>query len=123
MTITAVGAAVANGAAAGTSPPAPSLGNGTDQRGAVRLGSGTATTTGTLCTLTLGASYTGIDNSVLQSVGLMVRLMPLNAATDALGIYVASIANARTITIGCKVAPTASQSLGTYAFTYEIGVR
>lgn len=60
---------VANGAAAGTGPPAavivpPSR----DDSGLVYLGTGTATTTGTLATISFGANYSAPDGSSVPKV-------------------------------------------------------
>jgi hypothetical protein len=57
---------IANGAAAGTSPSAPVI-LGTDRCGIITIGTGTATATGTLCTVTFAIPYDSNDYVVMLS--------------------------------------------------------
>lgn len=95
----------------GTSPPTPTC-TGNDARGTANFGSGTGPSTGNQVTLTFNIStgYVGTPR---------VMLTPLNSATAALQLYIASVSTTA-FTIGAAVAPTASQSAGTYSVAYQV---
>lgn len=99
-------------AANGTSAPAVTV-TGNDQRGKASFGSGTGPTTGSQITITF-ASGTGWIGSTFYPL-----ISPLNAATAALQPYIASC-TATVLTIGFGVAPTASQTAGTYQLNYRM---
>ena len=101
------------GANAGGSPPTPVTGNlSNDQRMSATWGSGTSPTAGPqvtfLTSLSMGG-YAGIATPNLQ-------FTPGNSATAALGPWYCSISSDfRIITVGCAVAPTASQGNTIYS--------
>lgn len=98
-------------AANGTSPPAVTV-TGNDQRGKISFGSGTTTAAGNQVLVTF-------NNATGWVAAPFVALTPANAATTALQPYIAA-ATATTFTVGFGVAPTASQTAGTYVLNYAI---
>jgi hypothetical protein len=105
---------IAAGAAAGTSPPTPTLSNANDARGQINAGTGTATTTGTLLTVTFAQPYR-------SPAGVTVVLMPLNQATAAVAanVYVGATTAGFTIGIGTS-ALAISQATGVYQWYYQV---
>jgi hypothetical protein len=95
----------------GTSAPSPTT-VGNDSRGKVSFGSGTSTASGTQVTVTFASSSAYVATPY-------VVVTPLSAATAALQPYI-SAATTTSFSIGFAVAPTASQSSGTYALNYRI---
>ena len=100
-----------NGAALGSAPPAMAESVPSDDwRGQINFGSGTGPTTGVVADIRYNKNR-GAGNPI-------VFITPRNAATAALGLYVAS-ETAVGFTVGCTTAPAASQAAGTYAFSYR----
>ena len=100
-----------NGAALGTGAPAMAESVSSDDwRGQINFGSGTGPTTGVVADIRYNKNR-GAGNPI-------VFITPRNAATAALGLYVAS-ETALGFTVGCTTAPAASQPAGTYAFSYR----
>lgn len=102
------GVVLAAGSAAGTTPPAPSSVTCHDARGSFKFGTGTSPTAGAMATVTFGTAYAAAP---------IVVLVPGNAATAALQLYVTSVATTG-FTVGCNVAPAASQTNSTYWVQY-----
>jgi hypothetical protein len=94
----------------GTAPPAPTLSNGTDNRGIINMGTGTSPSIGSAATVTFAAKKAGTPTATIS---------PGNAATAALQPYVGT-ATSTALTVAFAVAPTASQAAGTYSITYVI---
>ncbi|MEU9405600.1 glycosyl hydrolase family 28-related protein [Streptomyces sp. NPDC048281] len=103
------GVAAASGA--GTSPPAPTLSNTSDDRaGLVNLGTGTAPATGSQATVTFARTKARTP---------VVIAVPSNAATNARQVGVSNVSSTGfNITFG--VAGTASQATGTYQAAYAV---
>lgn len=102
------------GAAAGTSPPAATLqSSASDVAGETNGGSGTATTTGAYQSVVFAQAYTATP---------IVIITAQNAATQALGGFVTS-KSTNGFTISVAVAPTASQTVGTYIWDYVVIAR
>ena len=109
---------VAAGAALGSGPPAPTfdtVNTSNDERGIIQFGTGTGPTTGTMVTLTFPPSWNGYDPMTVP----LPSLRPVNKLTYDLGIYTVSW-DLHILTIGCEVAPAASQSGTTYLLGYQI---
>lgn len=98
------------GAQAGGSPPAPTLGVGSnDQSGQINAGTGGAPAAGELVVVTLAESFQQ----------LFVTLVPLNAASQALNAYVTG-KTANKFSISVANAPAANQVVGTYQWDYHV---
>lgn len=98
------------GANAGTSPPAPVLDAGSnDQRGGLTWGTGTGPAAGAQAVVTYASAYVGT---------VVVLIVPRNAATVNLGLYMTSALGA--LTINTASAPTASQPNTTYSAKYFV---
>lgn len=98
-------------AGAGTSPPAPTLSNASDNRGSVNWGTGTSPAAGPQVTVTFAQPKPGTPT---------VTLTPANSATAALQPYLASVSSTA-FTVGLATAPAASQAAGTYSVAYADG--
>lgn len=98
---------VAAGANNGTSPPGPTA-SGNDSRGSVGFGSGASPAAGAQVAVTFATPFSTPPTVVLTAQ---------NAATQALGLFVAAV-TANGFTISCGSAPGASQALGTYAASF-----
>lgn len=102
---------LAAGANNGTSPPTPTnTSTSNDMMGGVNVGSGTGPAAGAQAVVTFSAAYVNTPK---------VMLMPANAATQALGLYVSSPGTG-SFTISSVNAPAASQSVGTYQVYYHV---
>lgn len=112
--------AVAAKTGLGTSPPSSTLGQGsTDTYGQILFGSGATPASGAILDLTVGVGWSG--GAVTPAGGTGLALLPMNAATAALGPFYASWNSpGRILTISCSVAPTASQAGTTYVLSYTI---
>lgn len=100
---------IAAAAGAGTAPPTPTLlSSSTDTQGQVSLGTGTGPAAGAQATLTFATAYVGTP---------IVVVCALNAATAALQPYVLG-GSAAGFNIAFAVAPSASQTVGTYGVNY-----
>lgn len=101
---------LAAGAAAGTGAPSPAIVAGsTHLRGAIRFGTGTGPSAGTMISVTFPQALASSP---------VVLLTATNAATAGLQLY--SVPTATGATIGANVAPAAGQALGTYIVQYEV---
>lgn len=110
MTATGVAPTLTAGSNNGGSPPTPTFsGTGTDSRGLVQIGSGTAPAAGNQAVVTF--------NKPFASVPIVVAA-PANDATQVLGISYTITASA--LTIVTHTAPAASQAVGTYKVSYMI---
>lgn len=99
---TPTAAAAAN---AGTSPPAPVLdASSNDQRLGLTWGTGTGATAGAQATVTFGATYGSF---------VVVLIVPRNAATVNLGLYISAAPGS--FTINSANAPASSQANTTYS--------
>ena len=106
--------AIAAAAGAGTSPPAPTLISlASDTQGQANLGTGTSPGTGSQATITYGTAFTNAP---------IVVISPVNPATAALQPYV-STSGAASFNIAFGVAPSGSQSTGTYVVNYIVIAR
>lgn len=94
---------LAAGANNGGSPPAPNSTYRDNNHGDINFGSGTSPAAGAQVTVTFTIA---LDNP-------KIVVMPGNAATQALGLYVSAVSTAG-FTISSVNAPAASQSNGTY---------
>ncbi|MDQ1734132.1 MAG: trimeric autotransporter adhesin [Pseudonocardiales bacterium] len=102
---------IANGSAVGTLPPAASVDvHSRNQCGQVKLGTGTSTTTGALCTVTYASGFQTVP---------FVTVTPNNAATAALGLYISAV-NTTGFTIACQTAPSASLSAASLLASYAV---
>lgn len=99
----------AAGANAGGTPPNPVLTNCKDVSGQITFGTGTTPAAGDQVDVTFYTSY---------SVAPQVLLMPINAATQALGLYVTSTTTG--FSVLCANAPSASQGNTVYGFNYGV---
>jgi hypothetical protein len=104
-------AAPAAGAALGTGPPAIVPGSSTDQCGLITFGTGTTPAAGSLMTVSFATAYAAAPKAVI--------LIPINAATQALGLYCPAPL-AGSFAPGCTVAPAASQGNTVYGFMYIV---
>ena len=105
----------AAGANNGTSPPAPVVSTAAiDVRGNITFGSGATPAAGAQCVVT---NNSGVA-AELQGTPAVV-LVPKNTATQALGLYVSSVANTG-FTISTTSAPAASQANTVYSVDYVI---
>lgn len=100
---------LAMGAAAGTSPPVPTV-SGNDVRGTILAGSGTSPTTGNFITVTYA--------NALPYAAVPV-ISPFGGITAGQQPFIAS-AGPTGFTVGFLVAPGASQPLGTYGIMYSV---
>jgi hypothetical protein len=100
---------IAAGAAAGTTPPTPTLSNANDARGQINAGTGTGPSAGAQVAVTFAQPYRAVAPSVV--------LTPLNAATAALQAYVSASTTGFSV---FTTAPAASQTVGTYQWTYQV---
>ena len=106
--------AIAAAGNAGSSPPAPTLQSlASDTQGQANLGTGTGPGTGSQATITFGTAFTNTP---------VIVLCPVNSATAALQPYVSS-ASGSGFNIAFAVAPSASQSTGTYVVNYIVIAR
>lgn len=99
----------AAGANAGSSPPAPVLTNATDVAGQVTFGTGTSPAAGAQCVVTFNTAYANAPK---------VTITPINSASAALNLYVASTTT--NFTVSCVNAPSASQANTVYGFNYHV---
>lgn len=106
---TAVTAAMQAGA--GTSPPAAVVTNTSDTAGTVTFGTGTTPAAGDQIRLTFAATFGSAPKGI--------AITPLNAATQALGLYVSAV-TATTVTIAAANAPAASQGNTVYSFSFIV---
>lgn len=112
--VTTVVAAAAS-AGAGTSPPAPSVTAGsTDLGGTITWGTGSSPNTQAQLSITFGVAWT-----IPGGGGPHIVLTPLNAATQALGLYVSGV-NPTGFNVYAAVAPAAGQGASTYQFSYVV---
>ena len=111
--VAGAGAAVtaAMQAGAGTSPPAAVVTNTNDTNGTVTFGTGTTPAAGDQIRLTFAASFGSAPKGVC--------ITALNAATQALGLYVSAV-TATTVTIAAANAPAASQANTVYSFSFIV---
>jgi hypothetical protein len=95
----------------GGSPPTPTV-TGNDARGTASFGSGTTPTTGSQVTVTFasGTAYVATPRVVLTA---------LNSLTAAAQPYIAAV-SATAFTIGFTIAPSASQTVGTYQLAFQV---
>jgi hypothetical protein len=99
------------GANAGTSPPAPVVGSGSnDVRGKVTWGTGTTPAAGAQVVVTFAQPYLNIP---------VVMLNPDNSGTRGLSPYVSNISTTG-FTISCTATPTASQANNTWSAEYLV---
>lgn len=101
----------AAGANAGTSPPAPALTGCTDISGKITFGTGTSPAAGSMAVVTFNAAYASAPK---------VTLSPINSASAALNLYVASTTT--NFTVSSVNAPSASQANTVYGFNYHVFV-
>lgn len=101
------------GANNGTAPPVPvTAATATDTRGSVTFGSGTTPAAGAQALVAFAVTLpTGVPGAI--------SIMPRNAATQALGLFVSAI-SATGFTVSSTAAPTASQAATVYAFDYVV---
>ena len=105
--------AVAAGANNGTAPPAPSVvAGGTDARGTIDFGSGSAPAAGAQVTVTFA-------HALPAGTIPFVHLQETNSATKALNAYPSGISNTG-FTVSTGSAPTASQGGTTYSVEYDV---
>jgi hypothetical protein len=102
---------IAAAAGAGTSPPAPTVSNGSDNRGAANWGTGTTPAAGSQVTVTYAQTKPGTPTVVI---------CPGNSLTAALQPYIIN-SSSTAFTVGVAVAPAAGQSAGTYSVVYADG--
>lgn len=112
-TTTTVTATASGGA--GTSPPAPVVTTGsTDVGGTITWGTGTSPNTQAQLAVTFGAAWT-----IPGGGGPHPVITPLNAATQALGLYISGVSPTG-FNVYAAVAPSASQGASTYQFSYIV---
>lgn len=99
------------GANAGTTPPSPVLANCTDVAGQITFGTGTTPAAGDQVDVTFYTAYSNAPK---------VLLMPINGATQALGLFVSSTTTG--FSVSCNNAPSASQANTVYGFNYGVYV-
>lgn len=99
----------AAGANAGGSPPVPVKTGCTDISGKITFGTGTTPAAGDQCDVTFQIAYTNAPN---------VTLTPINSATAALNLYVATSTTG--FNVSCVNAPAASQANTVYGFFYHV---
>lgn len=100
-------------AGAGSSPPAPVVTTGSnDCGGTVTWGTGTAPSTQAQLTFTFAAAWV-----IPGGGGPHVTVTPINAATQALGLYVSGISPTG-FNVNVATAPAASQASTVYQFCY-----
>jgi hypothetical protein len=99
----------AAGANAGTTPPAPVTTNTNDTNGTITFGTGTTPAAGAQVVLTFSTAFAAAPKGVC--------ITALNAATQALGLYVSAV-SASAITISCTTAPAASQANTVYKLSF-----
>ena len=101
------------GAASGGSPPAPVVVNGSnDVAGRITFGTGTTPGAGIQVAVTYAAAWT-----VPGGGNVHVVVCPINAATQALGLFVSN-PTANGFNLACASAPAGSQPSNTYAFSF-----
>ncbi|HEY5668137.1 MAG TPA: glycosyl hydrolase family 28-related protein [Candidatus Saccharimonadales bacterium] len=109
LRMTGTAPTVGAGAALGTSPPAPTMrSNSRDQGGAVLAGTGSATTSGVLATVTFNNAF---------GIAPFVTLTEGNAATQALGLYVGTVTTT-TFQICCANPPGTGLAAGSLVIYY-----
>lgn len=103
--------AAAAGANAGTSPPAPVIGsNAGDARFSLTFGTGTTPAAGAQVAVTFASAYAATP---------VVGPIPLNAATQALGLYISAVSTSG-FTLSTVSAPAASQANTIYSVAFEV---
>jgi hypothetical protein len=102
-------ATAAAGANAGGSPPAPALTGATDVSGKITFGTGTSPAAGAQCVVTFNIAYANAPKVVIT---------PLNSASAALNLYVATTTT--NFTVSSVNAPSASQANTVYGFFYHV---
>jgi Pectate lyase superfamily protein len=105
---TTITPSVAAAAGSGTSPPAPTLSNASDNRGTVNTGTGTATTAGSQATVTFAQQKPGTPT---------IAVWGMNTATAGFQPYASGV-SATGFSVAFGLAPTISQATGTYVFGY-----
>jgi hypothetical protein len=111
VTSTGPAPAVAAGANAGTSPPAPVI-VGDDSKGEITFGTGTSAAAGAQVAVTFNTPYT--PGTTPRPV-----ISPANAATAALLPYI-SAQSATGFTVSVQGSPSSSQASTVYAFNYIV---
>jgi hypothetical protein len=103
----------AAGGSAGTAPPVPVVVAGsTLYRGGVTFGTGSGSGAGSMITIAFSATLPTVP---------FVQVTEANTLTAALALYPTSVTTAG-FTVGCAVAPAASQANTIYAVNYQLSL-
>lgn len=106
--------AVAASAGAGTNPPSPVITTGSnDCGGTITWGTGTSPNTQAQLTVTFSSAWV-----IPGGGGPHVNVTPINAATQALGLYISGISPTG-FNVNVATAPAASQGASVYQFCYS----